>query len=173
MQALATLLPLCLFLVLAVVADLKLRRIPNVVNLAGFAGGICFACARSGAAGLTASLLGSLLGLSILLVPFLLHMVGGGDVKFLAAAGAIVGYQSLWWSFVLGAFLGGLFALAALLKRHRSLSGAHRALVLLVSGAWRIPADAPPSQVVRIPYAVPLSIGLLIATGFLTLARGA
>lgn len=173
MQTLATLLPLCLFLALAVVADLRLRRIPNLVNLAGFAAGICFACARSGASGLTWSLLGSLLGLSILLVPFLAHMVGGGDVKFLAAAGAIVGLRCLWWSFVLGAFLGGLFALAAMLHRHRSFAGTYRALVLLVSGAWRIGDDVPPSQVVRIPYAVPLSIGLLVTTGFLTLARGA
>lgn len=173
MQTLATLLPLCLFLALAVVADLRLRRIPNLVNLAGFVAGICFACARSGASGLTWSLLGSLLGLSILLVPFLAHMVGGGDVKFLAAAGAIVGLRCLWWSFVLGAFLGGLLALAAMLYRHRSFAGTYRALVLLVSGAWRIGDDVPPSQVVRIPYAVPLSIGLLVTTGFLTLARGA
>jgi prepilin peptidase CpaA len=173
LRALATLLPLCLFIALAVTADLRLRRIPNAVNLAGFACGICFSIARSGSSGIAASLLGSVVGLSILLVPFLLHMVGGGDVKFLAAAGAIVGWRALSWSFLLGAFLGGLFAVAALTARHRSLAGAHRTLVLLVSGAWPTADPANEAQAVPIPYAVPLSIGLLVATGLITFARGA
>ena len=93
-------------------------------------------------------------------------------MKFLAAAGAIVGWQALWWSFLLGACFGGVFALAALAARHRSLSAAHRAIVLVVSGAWRLSDTLAPEQVVRIPYAVPLSMGLLTVTGFLTFARG-
>ena len=172
MRAAATLLPLSAFTALAITADLKLRRIPNVVNIAGFACGMCFSIARGGAGGVAAGLLGSLMGLSILLIPFLLHMVGGGDVKFLAAAGAIVGWQAVWWSFVLGALLGGLLAVAALAASGRSLARLHRTIVLLISGAWPTTDNARSEQAVRIPYAVPLSAGLLAATAFLTLARG-
>jgi prepilin peptidase CpaA len=171
--ALVVLVPLCLFCSAATVADLRLGRIPNLLNLAGFTAGVSLCCARWGAAGLVSSLAGSALGLAILLVPFLLRMVGGGDVKFLAASGAFIGWRLLWPSFVAGAALGGLLALALFALREKSLKGAYRTVALLASGAWTRPGGHVREQRLKLPYAVPLSIGLLLVSLFHFLVRGA
>lgn len=163
------------FCLAAVFYDLRTGRIPNLLNAAGFVSGAVIASARGGAAGLAWSTAGALLGLAVLLLPFLLHMVGGGDVKFLAAAGSIVGWRVLWVAFLAGAGIGGLAAVILIVFRDRSLSRIRERIVLLEAGILRRPsslrldgertkgrreADRGPGM----PYAVPLSIGLLLVT---------
>lgn len=164
MRVLITLIPLAVFCALAVAADLRLGRIPNWLNAAGFVCGLAMSTATGGTKGLLCAFAGAALGLAILLFPFLLHMVGAGDVKFLAAAGAFTGWRLLWPSFLLGALLGGVISLAVLAFSGRSLQAFKQKLVLLLHGVWRAePLGGP--QAVLLPYAVPLSIGLLLVTG--------
>ncbi|MCG2795002.1 MAG: prepilin peptidase [Actinomycetia bacterium] len=157
------------FCLAAMYADVRRGRIPNLLNATGFMAGVLLACLTGGTKGLAGSLSGSLLGLSILLLPFLLHMVGGGDVKFLAAAGAIVGGHVLWVSFLAGATLGGLTGIILLVARDRSIERLLGRFVLLKAGLWRRPSSVPSSTAgayagVRMPYAVPLSAGLIVVS---------
>jgi prepilin peptidase CpaA len=81
-------------IVLAAFFDIKERRIPNIIVYPLMFLGLLFGIARSGA-DLASSALGLLLGILILLLPFAFGWTGAGDVKFLAATGALVGYELL------------------------------------------------------------------------------
>src|ERR1041385_149953 len=85
-------------LVLALVAaiwDLRTRRIPNWLVLTGLIAGFGLNGVLSGLAGLEAALIGMLTGFGIYLALYLLHAMGAGDVKFMAAVGSLVGWR--WW----------------------------------------------------------------------------
>ena len=162
---------LILFCAAAVYADIRFGKIPNYLNGIGFASGLALSVLRGGASGLAGSLAGGLLGLSILLVPFFLHMVGGGDVKFFAASGTLVGWRVLWFSFLAGAALGGIMAIVFLIARDRSPARLRQRLVLLKAGTWRTPeALKRPGgsryREISMPYALPLSLGLIISACF-------
>jgi prepilin signal peptidase PulO-like enzyme (type II secretory pathway) len=104
----------------------------------------------------------------VLLLPFLVHGAGGGDVKMLFAAGAITG-----WS--------GLFAMLWIM----ALTGITLGVILLLMGRvdgsrlrhyaqcifnWRYDrkagaaAIAPKtSEKVRMPFSIPIATGLLVS----------
>jgi len=196
----AVMLPvLGVFCLAASFTDLKAGRVPNVLSGAAAAAGLVLSGVLSGPRGLAGSLAGAVLGGSILLLPFLFRMVGGGDVKFLAAAGSITGWRLLLPSFLLGAALGAAAGLVLSAAADRSLAGVRRTLVLAHSWAWlgnmpsmeaaverrpradtvdaprggeplRARVDAPTGPGVKIPYAVPLSAGLLVVAGARLLA---
>jgi prepilin peptidase CpaA len=73
--------------------------------------------AVSGAAGLWAGVLGVAAGAALLVVPFAMGGMGAGDVKMLAAVGAIAGPQVAFNSFLYGAIAGGLVAAVLLAGR--------------------------------------------------------
>jgi len=153
----------------AIYFDLKFGKIPNLFNALGLASGLLISGVLSGTAGLRGSLCGAALGLAILILPFLLHMVGGGDVKFLSAAGSIVGWHALWPSFLTGAAVGGAIGLVLLIARDRSLRRLRCRLVLWCSGCWRgspsvLNLSGPGLADVRFSYSMPLSIGLITVT---------
>lgn len=172
MQQLALTLICCsllAFCVTAVYFDLRFGRIPNIINGLGFGAGVIISWALLGLRGLCGSLCGAALGLAIMIPPFLLHMVGGGDVKFLSAAGSIVGFQVLWPAFLTGAALGGAVGLFLLAARDKSLPRLRCRLVLLRAGCWCRQSPAlglakPGLADIHFPYSIPLSIGLLAVT---------
>ena len=70
--------------------DLRERRIPNALVLPAAMMGLGLNAAR-GWDGLWFAGQGLLIGFGLLFIPYLLHAMGAGDVKFLAAIGAFVG----------------------------------------------------------------------------------
>lgn len=110
---------LAVLVVSAAFTDLKSRRIPNWIPASGFAAGVILNTYFHGWAGLTSSLAGALLGAGILMAIYLTGGMGGGDVKLLAAVGAISGPQALLVIFVLTGLFGGIAALAMAAARGR------------------------------------------------------
>ena len=68
--------------------------------------------------GLVFALAGAGIGLSLFLIPFLIGGMGAGDVKLLAALGALVGPQHVFATFLFSATLGGVTALVVLVRRY-------------------------------------------------------
>lgn len=97
--------------------DGRYRRIPNKITFSLIIFGFIFNTITLGLSGLTASLLGLIIGAALLLVPYLKGGVGAGDVKFLAAVGAILGYQFVTAAFLYGAVLGGIWSVVVLIRR--------------------------------------------------------
>ncbi len=107
---------LWLFAIAAAYTDLRFRRVPNRLIVYTVAAGLILA-ACGGWVTLWGGLIGLVLGFTLLLPAFILRMVGGGDVKSLAAIGLFTGPHILWVSFLLGTAAGGLAALALLCAR--------------------------------------------------------
>ncbi|MGM0449432.1 MAG: prepilin peptidase [Pseudomonadota bacterium] len=88
--------------------DWRNRRLPNVLMALGVAGAAMWqllAGVGPLGVGIPESLSATLLGLLLLLPPYLVGWLGGGDVKFLGALGYLGGVFALLGTLVLGALL--------------------------------------------------------------------
>lgn len=103
----------------AAIFDIRYRRIPNWLVLTGIVAGIGWNVYNSGWSGLLSALEGFGLGFILYFPLYLLRARGAGDVKLLAAAGAITGPGNCVWIFLLTAVLGGIIALILLIFRGR------------------------------------------------------
>jgi prepilin peptidase CpaA len=101
------LIPFATGLALAAAHDVRSRRIPNAFCLTSCVVGLG---ARGMLGGLESGALGAALGLGLLIVPFALGLVGGGDVKLLAATGAWLGPQGILVAALAGLAITGLLA---------------------------------------------------------------
>ncbi len=99
---------------LAAIWDVAQRRIPNRLVLVGLLAGTGLAAWSGGFAGLGRSLLGAATALAILLLPFALRRLGGGDVKLAMLIGAFVGWKGAVHVILVGTVLHGLLSLALL-----------------------------------------------------------
>jgi prepilin peptidase CpaA len=146
----------------AVREDLLAHRIPN--RLTGSLLGLAFTLqlVLGGWSALGEAALGAVVGLAVLLPLYLLRATGAGDVKLLAALGALLGP---YWVLVAGLYTlmaGGALALGYLLL------GALRAAVAPVGAPWplRIHYGYERAQQLRrerFPYALAIAIGAVVA----------
>ncbi len=97
--------------------DGRYRKIPNKVLVPMVAFGFLFNTVTLGIPGFMDSLVGSFVGLALLFIPFALQGVGAGDVKLLAAIGALQGYQFVLATFLYGAVIGGIWAMIILIRQ--------------------------------------------------------
>jgi prepilin peptidase CpaA len=103
----------------AAVIDLRTRRIPNILTATLAAVGLGLAAAGIGRVGLGAALLGCLLGLAFMMPGHIFGATGAGDVKLLAAAGALLGPKDTIFAFLYTAIAGGILALVVAIARRR------------------------------------------------------
>jgi prepilin peptidase CpaA len=102
----------CAFLLLALCAywDLRYRKIPNWATLPGIVLGLGMNTLSYGWQGIKSSGIGLIVGFGALLVLFILSWMGGGDVKLMAAVGALKGYpfvvSALFYSLIVGVVIG-------------------------------------------------------------------
>jgi prepilin peptidase CpaA len=99
---------------IAATCDIRYRRIPNWLVLAGIIVGVSWNVSVSGWSGLGRSAAGLGLGFVLYFPLYLIRARGAGDVKLLAAVGAITGPGNCFWIFLLTAILGGVIALIVL-----------------------------------------------------------
>src|SRR5215472_10249388 len=110
---------LLLVVIPAAVYDLRFRRIPNWLVLAGLALGLATNAALSGWQGLRFAGGGFLAGFGVYFILYLLHAMGAGDAKLMAAIGSIAGASNWFGIFASTAIIGGVFALVLLVFKRR------------------------------------------------------
>lgn len=110
---------LMIVVIIASVYDFRYRRIPNWLVGAGAFAGIVSNTVTSGWHGLSGSSLGLLTGFLLYLPLYIVRARGGGDVKLLAAIGAIVGAWTCVVITIFSALLGGIVGLALILWKKR------------------------------------------------------
>jgi prepilin peptidase CpaA len=110
-------------------------------------------------------LLGAGLALLVALMPFALGVLGGGDVKLLAAVGAFFGVERLFGGLVLIAAMGGALAIVEAVRRRALISTLASTVNLgkqwLLFGRPTAAANES-SKPMSIPYGVAIASGSLV-----------
>lgn len=120
--------------VCAVVEDLRRRRVPNWLSAAGLAAALALQAASGGVRGLAVAAIGAAAGFAVLLPFHLLGGMGGGDVKLMAAFGALLGPAGILLAALLATMLGGVWAAVAWLWRPQTAQIPFAPAIVL--GAW-------------------------------------
>src|SRR5437763_15114898 len=100
---------LLVLVLIAAVYDVRYRRIPNWLTLLGVVLGVAMnTFLYRGWPGLRFSLAGLALAFGVYVLLYALRAMGAGDVKLMAAVGAIAGWQDWFGIFVITALVGGI-----------------------------------------------------------------
>ena len=104
----------------AAVYDVRYRRIPNWLTVSGVVIGFALnSFLYRGWPGFLFSLKGFALGFGLYFLLYALHAMGAGDVKLMAAVGALVGWEDWFGIFLATAILGGILAGLVMIFRKR------------------------------------------------------
>ena len=122
-------------------SDWKYRKIPNSLLLSAFLAAISLNIITLGKTGLYMSLLGTLVGFILLIIPYILGGMGAGDVKLLMVIGSFGGLKLVIYAFFIGAIIGGLISVGIYINN------------FLLNGG----------KINALPYGIPLSLGTIIS----------
>jgi prepilin peptidase CpaA len=160
-------------LTIAAFTEVKDRRIPNWVTLAGLGVGLLIGYFPGGIS-LGASLGGFLIGFGFLYLFYMFGGMGGGDVKLMGAVGALLGYPLIKSAVVYTALVGGCMAFVKLAWSPGLWSGIRSFFWDRDQDAAAEPADNDPEQTEdapaglgSVPYGFAIICGCLL-TIFLT-----
>jgi prepilin peptidase CpaA len=150
----------------AVVCDVRTRRIPNALTFGAAGAALIYAFYDGGLSGLGAAAAGWLAAAALFFPFFALGGTGAGDVKLLAALGAWLGpVQSIWLA-MFAAMAGGALGLIVAVARGY-LRTAFTNLWLMFMH-WRVHGLEPVPGLTlkdtaspRLAYAIPITIGAL------------
>lgn len=154
----------------AAITDAYSRRIPNVLVLAGLIAGFVLNVWLGGWLGLKDPILGFGLALLIYVPLFIVRAMGGGDVKLMAAAGAIIGPSQWFTLFIFASIAGGAIALGMLLTR-QTLGPAFGNIMYILKelAHFRAPYKSNAALDVASPKALTMPHGIAIAAGAIAL----
>ncbi len=151
----------------AAIWDLKVSRIPNLITFPAIALGLLINSFYAGFHGFGSALAGTVAGIFLLLIPFALGGMGAGDVKLLAAIGALNGTQFAFYTFLYSAIAGGAIALVVILIRGQlfqvisNLMWIFRNLSVYIFNRGERPE--PVTSGIRFPYGAALLLGTVTA----------
>ncbi len=144
------------------ILDWRYRRIPNWLTVSGFAAGVAVNTILYHGPGLKAALLGTVLGLGLLLPFVLVRSLGAGDWKLAGALGACLGPRQL-LSVLMGTILvAGAMALAVVIWKGRlkrtlvNIAHLLAALLSLRMPGSEVSLDDPQST--KIPFGVAMAL---------------
>ena len=103
--------------IVATVTDIRTLRIHNVLTVPVCLSGLLFHGMQSGWEGLIASLAGVGIGFAVLILPYLMGILGAGDVKLLMGMGAWIGGHSTALVALFGCLATGVVAVVILARR--------------------------------------------------------
>jgi prepilin peptidase CpaA len=103
----------------AMVTDLRSRRIPNWLTFGAAGTALGIRLVLGGGQALLAGGKGWLLGAAIFFIPFAMGWMGAGDIKLLAAFGALGGPVFLFQTTLAGCLAGGLIAVVYLVWQRK------------------------------------------------------
>ncbi|UCG17694.1 MAG: prepilin peptidase [Phycisphaerales bacterium] len=149
--------------------DYAQRRVPNWLNATLILCGFAMQGIFHGGAGLVSGLLGLLVGFGVLIVPWMMHGMGAGDVKLMAAIGVWFGPWMTLISFCVGGIIGGIVAVIMIVGSGRIRHAWANMGTIVVKMSSRNTmfgefgsAKSFGSTSQLLPYGVPLTVGSLI-----------
>jgi len=169
---------LLLAVLVATVTDLRSRRIPNWLTVSTLVLGFALNAALAyptPLAGVWLAAKGFAFAFGLNLLMYILHMTGAGDVKLLAAVGAMVGISDFLGIFLLTALIGGILAIPLILLKGRLRQTFwNMGFMIGELTRWRAPhltreqLDVGSAKAFRLPGAVRICLGVV---SFLVMAH--
>jgi prepilin peptidase CpaA len=111
--------------------DIRKFRVYNALTVPLLVSGLLYHSLFSGGIGFSDSALGILFGFGVLIIPFLMRLMGAGDVKLLAGVGAWLGLKATVAVFLASCIVAGVYAFVLILVRGR-LGESWRTLKLIL-----------------------------------------
>ena len=151
----------CILLILIIsvaITDFKKNCIYNLQTYTTAILGFLLNSIFYGWHGLLFSFNGFILGLLLLIVFYLLGGFGAGDVKLLAAIGALKGAYFVLWTMTYSAIIGGIMAFAVIIWKGtfwKTIKGTF----FFVLHPLRSKKDLIQNEQVQLPYGLAISIG--------------
>ena len=150
----------------AVVFDVRTRRIPNFLNFGAAAAALVFAFVEAGGSGATTAAAAWLLGAALFFPIFALGGMGAGDVKLLAALAAWLGPMDAVYLALFTSMAGGVAAVALAVGRGYLRQAFSNMWLMLMH--WRVAGPRPVPGLTlrdggapRLAYAIPIAMGAL------------
>ncbi|MFN0136234.1 MAG: prepilin peptidase, partial [Phycisphaerae bacterium] len=100
--------------------DYAERRVPNWLNALIAVAGLAAQASFFGLSGVNAGLQGLGVGFAVLILPWMMHGMGAGDVKLMMAIGCWIGPWLTFVSFAVGAVIGGVVAIIMITSTGRT-----------------------------------------------------
>jgi prepilin peptidase CpaA len=157
-------------LVSAAYTDLVRGRVYNWSTYPGILLGLMICLAVGGQQGvpsLADSLVGLAVGFGVFYLAYLMKGVGLGDVKLMAAVGALMGWRFALRATVYSAFFGAVLGIGLLLYRGRLWEGVKKSLMVFLSPSYlrkEAHVDGEPVLTgLTIPYGFATAVGSLLA----------
>ncbi len=156
-------------LIVAAIIDGIQLKVPNWLTFPFVISGWAYSCIYFGWDGLGWSLMGTVVGLGLLLPAYAIGGMGAGDVKLLAGVGAWMHATHTFWAFAISVIVGAV--LAVLMVAYRRAWGKHarqfRAIleeIVTIRDPNELAAIAAErkSSMLLLPYGIPIAIGSII-----------
>ncbi len=161
---------LIIVLLIAVTFDVRSHRIPNWLTFSAFIIAIIYNVWTKGFDGLLFSITGLLVGIAVLIVPYLIGGMGAGDVKLMGAIGGFLGPKNVFLAFLCSAIIGGLYALILLgLKGHTMETFQRYGTTLktfLLTQKLIYVSPVPHKNGPKLYYGVAIALGTIISVAF-------
>jgi prepilin peptidase CpaA len=157
-------------LITAVIYDLRFQKIPNWLTFSTFILALAYHTISYGIFGLIFSVEGCIIGILLLIVPYLMGGMGAGDAKLMGAVGALLGPKGIVIAFILTAVVGGFYAVAVLAYNGNLKATCRRYLFSIKAFIMtRKIICMPPSEQERNPrlkYGVAIALGTMLSVTF-------
>ncbi len=153
-------------LIVAAVIDGIQLKVPNWITFPMIISGWVYSGFAMGWEGIGTSLLGTAIGLGLLLPAYAIGGMGAGDVKLMAGVGAWMHGPHTFWAFAFTAVIGAILAIAMTVFQ-RSLSKHANQFVMILQEIMTIRdpnqlaeiAAERKSRMLLLPYGIPIAIG--------------
>jgi prepilin peptidase CpaA len=156
-------------LVVAAVIDGWKLKVPNWITFPMVLSGWAYSAYFFGFSGLGWSLVGTAVGLGLLMPAYAIGGMGAGDVKLLAGVGAWVWGTTTFYAFCVSAVIGGIIAMGMVVYRRKWSHHQHQFVALVneileVRDPNELAAIAAQrkSTMMLLPYGIPIAIGCIV-----------
>jgi prepilin peptidase CpaA len=154
-------------LIIASAIDFRSQRIPNVLTIPSAVGFFFFHSATGGWDGGIFSILGLITGIGTLIIPYSMGGMGAGDVKLMGVVGSALGAEAVFYSFLLTALFGGIYAILITMTHRKIFKGFYKQLLQTLL-AFVLTKKYDPAPVIEHKDKPRLCYGIVIALGTFT-----
>ncbi|MHC1721444.1 MAG: prepilin peptidase [Clostridiaceae bacterium] len=157
---------LVIVLIICFITDIKYAKIYNAVIFPGICIALIINIWNTGLMGLKVSLFGFVIGLAILLVPYLMGGMGAGDVKLLAFIGTLKGSIFVLNTALFMGLIGGAIAVILMISKRQLVPFFKSLFRWIVSFIFGLKYKLEFSGSEKYPYGIAIVIGAFICLLF-------